>query len=394
MILAALFAIVAQLPPLKAPAVVPKPASASVTIVRVPNGGIQPQIAVGVDGRVHLVYFRGDERGGDLFYASSDDGEHFSKPLRVNSHDASAVAIGSIRGAQLALGKDGRVHVAWNGSDQAEPKAPGGATPMLYTRSNDATNAFEPERNVVTKYVGLDGGGSIAADAQGNVYVMWHAPIGDAKGAANRAVCIARSRDDGRTFEPEFAPSALQPLGACECCGLKCGTTNNGTLWGLYRTARGGRSRDMCCFFVDEAGLSSDIVSHWEIEQCVMSSASLAVGGADSDPFPFAAWEERGKVICGPVHFGYADDARIWRASPPGAATAQKFPSLALDAQRSVLLAWSDGAGWANGGKLGWQVFSPEGAPLPDAHGGGQSIPTWSFSAAYARPNGRWFVMY
>ena len=35
---------------------------------------------------------------------------------------------------------------------------------MLYTRLNDTGDAFEPQRNVIQKRVGLDGGGSVAAD--------------------------------------------------------------------------------------------------------------------------------------------------------------------------------------------------------------------------------------
>ena len=59
---------------------------------------------------------------GDVFYVHSGDGVRFSKPMRVNRHPKSAIAMGNIRGAQLAVGKGGRVHVAWMGSDQAEPR--------------------------------------------------------------------------------------------------------------------------------------------------------------------------------------------------------------------------------------------------------------------------------
>ena len=44
-----------------------------VELRRVPEGGIQPQTAVGQDGTVHLVYFKGDPSEGDLFYARSKD---------------------------------------------------------------------------------------------------------------------------------------------------------------------------------------------------------------------------------------------------------------------------------------------------------------------------------
>ena len=48
---------------------------------------------------------------------------------------------------------------------------------------NDSGTAFETERNVIHAAYGLDGGGSVAADDQANVYVAWHAPKPDVKGA-------------------------------------------------------------------------------------------------------------------------------------------------------------------------------------------------------------------
>ena len=69
------------------------------------------------------------------------------------------------------------------------------------------------------KAAGLDGGGSVAADAQGNVYAFWHAPKpGNTNGEAGRAVFVARSTDDGKTFAPEKL-ATRQPTGACGCCG-------------------------------------------------------------------------------------------------------------------------------------------------------------------------------
>ena len=89
-------------------------AQPSVSLIRVPNGGIQPQVEVR-DGVVHLVYFTGEPGHGDLYYVRSRDyGRTFSAPMRVNSPH-SAIAVGAIRGAQLAIGRNGRVHVAWNG---------------------------------------------------------------------------------------------------------------------------------------------------------------------------------------------------------------------------------------------------------------------------------------
>src|SRR5262249_38664040 len=155
---------------------------AKVTLLRVPHKGIQPQVALDSKGVVHLIYFQGDPAGGNIFYVRSRDGHTFSRPLRVNSKAGSAIAIGNIRGAHLAVGKNSRIHVAWMGSNKEEPKGSVKPTPMLYTRLNDDGTAFEPQRNVIRSAVGLDGGGSVAADRMGNVYVAWHAPEPDKKG--------------------------------------------------------------------------------------------------------------------------------------------------------------------------------------------------------------------
>ena len=76
-----------------------------VKTLRVPDGGIQPQLAVGKDGAVHMLYYKGEAGAGDIFYVmSADAGQSFSDPMRVNSQPGSAIAAGTIRGAHLALG--------------------------------------------------------------------------------------------------------------------------------------------------------------------------------------------------------------------------------------------------------------------------------------------------
>lgn len=91
------------------------------TVQRTPDGGTQPQAVADVGGTLHLLYFKGEASAGDLFYVRRVAGEErFSAPIRVNSRPGSAVASGTVRGGQLSLGKGGRIHAAWNGSDKAE----------------------------------------------------------------------------------------------------------------------------------------------------------------------------------------------------------------------------------------------------------------------------------
>jgi len=208
-----------------------------VNLLRVLNGGIQPQVAVDRLGTTHMIYFLGEPENGDIFYVRmSKSGERFTEPIRVNSTPGSAMAIGNIRGAQLALGKNGRVHVAWNGSGKAVPRGPHHESPMIYTRLDDKGVAFEPERNVIHSAYGLDGGGSVAADDSGNVYVAWHAPKPGMKGEENRCVWVAHSTDEGRSFAPEQQAFA-ESTGACGCCGMSALADSRNNLFVLFRSA-------------------------------------------------------------------------------------------------------------------------------------------------------------
>jgi hypothetical protein len=114
-----------------------------VTLLRVPDAGIQPDVVLDKSGVMHALYFRGDAAAGDLFYVrSSDEGATFSTPVRVNSQEGSAIATGTIRGGHLAVGANGRIHVGWNGSNAAFPRGPVSPanpqanSPFLYMRSN------------------------------------------------------------------------------------------------------------------------------------------------------------------------------------------------------------------------------------------------------------------
>src|SRR5438477_618921 len=151
-------------------------AEPQVRILRVPQGGIQPETVVGPDGTLHMTCFTGDAAAGNIEYVREAPGaKGFSAPIRVNSQPASAVAIGTVRGPQMALGRNGRIYVVWFGSAAAQPRGPKGATPILFSRLNAMGTAFEPERSLMQYAIGADGGVSVAADLRGQVYVVWHA---------------------------------------------------------------------------------------------------------------------------------------------------------------------------------------------------------------------------
>lgn len=360
--------------------------NSQVTLIRTPHGGIQPQAAVDSSGVLHLIYFTGESGGGDVFYVRRVPGkDSFSEPLRVNSQPGSVIATGNIRGAHLAIGKDGRVHVSWMGSQTAVPKGPGGATPMLYARLNDANTAFEAQRNVMQSAIGLDGGGSVAADREGYVYVAWHGR-GDKEGEENRRVWIARSIDEGRTFTREV-PGYSRQTGACGCCGMRAFADSRGSVYMLYRAATNFVDRDMYLLVSSDHGehFRGQRLHPWKLETCPMSSAVIA----ETPDNVLAAWETAGQVFFARV----ASLNAIAPTAAPGEGKGRKHPAIAVNKAGDTVLVWTEGMGWKRGGNLAWQVFDANGQ-LKGEKGAANGVPVWSLPTAVAMPDGRFTVIY
>jgi hypothetical protein len=371
------------------PSVTAEEADRKVTLSRVPHGGIQPQCAVDAKGALHLIYFKGDAGAGDVFYVRSDDaGAKFTEPIRVNSKPGSVIAIGNVRGAHLALGKGGRVHVAWMGSDKAAPRGPAKEAPMLYTRLNDEGTAFEPQRNVIQSAYGLDGGGSVAADAAGNVYVAWHASPPGKRGEDNRCVWVAHSSDDGRTFEAERRAYA-EPTGACGCCGMRAFADSKRNVYALYRSVTEGVHRDMYLLTSADKAITfrGEKIQDWNIEGCPMSTMAFAEAGDGV----LAAWETEEQV-----YWARIDPATGRHSAPvaaPGQAKPRKHPALAGNRRGETILVWTEGMGWNKGGALAWQVFDKDGKPTAD-RGRTTGVPIWSVVAVFTRADGGFTILY
>lgn len=374
--------------------------AADVRLVRVPDGGIQPQAALGGDGTLHLLYYRGEPARGDLHYVrSTDGGATFSSPIRVNSRPETAIAAGTIRGGKMALGQGGRVHVLWNGATGAEPRGvldpdrpaddPHNGTPILYARLDDAASGFEPQRNLARRTFGLDGGGSIAADRKGNAYAVWHArEAGSPLGEIGRGVWVAISRDGGRTFAEEI-PAGPHKDGACGCCGLEAFADAGGAVYVLYRTARELEHRDIHLLVSLDEGrrFREALVDAWNVAACPMSSMSFA-GGPGA---VLGAWQTGEQVYYAALDPAAPDAIEAIPAT--GDPSRRKYPVLARGADGRTLLLWAEGAGWKTSGRLAWQVFDAAGAPEGPREAG-PALPDWSFGAVVPRPDGGFTVVY
>ncbi|MGK0190126.1 MAG: hypothetical protein ACI9R3_005946 [Verrucomicrobiales bacterium] len=338
-----------------------------VITTRAPEKGIQPVAESDAAGNVHVVYFQGDAAHGDLYYAVRPKGSSaFGKGIRVNSSDGSSIAMGTIRGAQLALGREGYVHVVWNGSSKATPGNDHHRAPMLYARSTDGGKSFEPERDLITKAYGLDGGGAIAADQTGKVDVFWHAGSPDG-GETGRQIWVTRSSDDGKSFAAEV-PAWDKPTGVCGCCGMTAGASGKQS-WVLYRSATEKVDRDIYLLHSrgGNAPFSGTVLDRWKTESCPMSAMALSFAGGSMA----AAWEAKGGDVA------YAIIGTEIKNRVPHGKKKRKFPDIALAPDGHALLTWIDGGGWKKEGTLAWQLFAPDGSPIGTPMSGEKSA-AWS----------------
>lgn len=370
-------------------------AEPSVHLLRTPDSGIQPQLAVGPQGTRHLLYYKGDPRNGDLFYSScAKDTTQFAPGIRVNSIPGAACAFGNMRGGQVALAPDGRIHIAWNGSEaaaehlrEAAPSAKRhGGEPMLYTRSNADRTAFEPERDLMSRTISLDGGGNIAIASDGRISVVWHAstPETESKGELGRQIFIASSTDRGATFSTETPiPWPGDAPGACGCCALKA-FADKDSFYILFRAAGEKVHRDSHLLTSTDRSHSftDKVLSRWQLNACPMTTSSMIAGPSG----PLLAWESERNV--------YWSRLGADPIAAPDLKADRKFPSIAVNPKGEVLLAWCEGMTFGQSGSLHWQVFNSDGKPIEGATGSQSGVPAWSLVSAFTEPDGSFVIMY
>lgn len=351
----------------------------SVRVERLPTGGIQPQSVVDAEGTVHIVYLTGDPRACDVQYTFRKAGDStFAPAIRVNSQPGSAVAMGTIRGVQLAVSKEGVVHVLWNGSQSAEPKQ-GNGSPLLYARKPAGSKTFEPQRNLMTKTYALDGGSSIAVGSGGEVYAAWHASkVAQGGKESDRAAYLSISTDGGKTFSQEREVSPPKS-GSCACCGMRVAVDQQGAVNLLFRAAFSPVDRDILWLRSLDQGKNFTVVqrSAWKTGACPMSSAWLRDG--------WAAWEANGKVM-----YSRLDGSREF--TPSGEAK-RKYPVAVQANDGRSLVLWTEGTGWQKGGAVAWQILGADGKPA-GAIERQEGLPVWGVATAWAGPKGGWIVLY
>ena len=201
---------------------------------------------------------------------------------------------------------------------------------------------------------------------------------------SGRAVFVARSTDDGKTFASERL-AISKPTGACGCCGMKAFADSQGNVLAFYRGASDMVNRDEILLISRDHGTDFEVAYEhpWRISSCPMSSAFLS----ESPAGILAAAETHERV------FFVRVDPRTGNVSTPvSPETKGKHPVVVANARGEVLLAWTEGTAWAKGGAVAWQIYGPDGKPTSEDRAVG--VPTWSLATAFPKPDGDFVIVY
>lgn len=322
--------------------------------VRVPQGGIAPDAALGPSGEVYLVY--GKEK--NAFFALSQDGSRtFSRPLRLNRL-ADTVLVGHERGPKIAVGRNGIIHVVWMDTQ---------STKLYYTRSASGGKDFSPPRNLRDPGAHLDGA-AVAADERGNVLIVWldsRLPE-DPRNPLSLPIFTIQSRDNGVTFSKNRPARANQPVRACSCCALKAVAGADGYFDVAFRGAYENIRDAFVARIPADQSSTTAIVNkvgeqEWHFEGCPMSGPFLHRPGQARQLW--AAWMSNGRV-----YYAKSDDDGERFSSPhtPFASHSkpQNHPTVLVNPAGQVFSAWEQGR------SVTWEIVAPGGKLVDSGEAG------------------------
>jgi hypothetical protein len=296
-----------------------------VTVSSAEHKAQSPEIALGPDGSVHMVwidentatpaadhsrYGHSHVAATNLLYARSmDGGKTFTTPVQLNQKSGDVWGF-SVSKPRVVTGANGTIHVFYPGNDvnptNGKPEAV-----ALYTRSTDGGRSFgKPQRlNEMATTDASDfvhGGlthahvfGTIAADGKGGVYALWIDTRDMAKEGDSGKVFMAVSRDDGATFGKD---REILPADVCPCCQLTAFVDRDGRLYVGSRQVD-GKFRDSAVMVSTDGGRSFSprqrvVGTRWEIDGCPLKPTSVvAANGVITSAYYTAGEQQPGAYV-------------------------------------------------------------------------------------------------
>ena len=317
-----------------------------VQLVRVPDAKNIVKAQKGPDGAIHILYGGGEA---PFYTRSTNNGASFSEAIPVIESKSIKPGL-EFHAWDLAIGSDGRVHVAM-GNNAWKLKLPQEEWGLYYATLGPGEKRFSSSRNLNRK---PSEGFSLATNGKGDVTASF----------LSGKLYAMVSRDGGKTFgdwkelDPEWNP--------CDCCTTAATYGPDGRLALLYREET-NNDRDIYVVIWDQAGKGSFVrrrisTAPWKLAGCPMTYFSITPTAHGY----VAAWPTKGQIY-------FARLGPDGNVLPPG-----EIETPGRNGMRTgiVALSASDGSTlitWKNTERLGWQLYDRAGRPSKDAAGSVES---------------------
>lgn len=316
------------------PTVTQGAAADRVSVIHVPGASKVIKAQRGTDGTIHLLF---DGEDGPRYACSHDNGVTFGESIGIVDLAAQKPGL-KFSGEDLAVGPDGRVHVAM-ANNAWKLKLPQEEWSFYYASLAPGKKSFSPLRNLNRK---SSEGFSLAAGEHGLVTASF----------LSGKLFVMESRDGGESFAPivELDDSS----NPCDCCTTSTAYGPDGRVAVLYREETNDE-RDMHLILWDQARgakASRTRISGvgWKIAACPMTYFTIN----RTDQGYVAAWPTKGEVY-------FARLSKDGAVLPPGEI---RTPGSAGMRNGVLGLGASDGAtlvAWKNKDTLGWQLYDSHG---------------------------------
>jgi hypothetical protein len=240
----------------------------------------QSQLFVQPDGSLLMVWTQAGETDLDLFVASQNSADVFSRPIRINRTPVNGYTGDEARPA-VAFGTDGRIAVAWTAADGDIMAATGVTDGLVFA----APVKLNQDENKTYRTMP-----AITYTSDGVAHVVWIDGRDAPKGMEEPANIYYARVMDGRAKETNL--TAGQEASVCGCCRPYIGTSAAGSLEIAFRNTSDAGYRDISYITGDAKG-------------------DFSTPQPTSPPI----WKLQGCPMSGPIRY---DEGTLWRDASTG----------------------------------------------------------------------------
>lgn len=229
----------------------------------------QPQLAVGQDGVIHVVYGIDDKV---YYHRSRDGGKQFSKAKELSF--AHAMSLGMRRGPRIAVTKDA-ICISAIGGKQGK----GRDGDLLVLRSTDDGKTWEsPVQVNDVDSAAREGLHAMAAGPKGEICCVWL----DLRNRSTE-IMASVSRDGGASWGGNTLVYKSPSGSVCECCHPSVALTDDGGIYVQWRNSLDG-NRDMFLATSTDSGKTFGKAKKlgdgtWPLDACPMDGGAISISG-------------------------------------------------------------------------------------------------------------------